>query len=895
MADEDSLKQEREEISANASEISSKEHQSSGDKKHHLTGMYQSWFLDYASYVILERAVPHIEDGLKPVQRRILHSMNELEDGRYNKVANVVGNTMKYHPHGDASIGDALVQLGQKELLIDCQGNWGNILTGDGAAAPRYIEARLSPFALEILFNPKITEWKPSYDGRNNEPVTLPVKFPLLLAQGVEGIAVGLSSKILPHNFNELLDASVAYLQGEEFELYPDFQTGGFIDVSRYNDGERGGAVRVRAKIDKIDNKTLAITEIPFGKTTTTLIESILKAQEKGKIKIRKVDDNTAQRAEILVHLQPGTSSDKTIDALYAFTDCEVSISPNCCVICDRKPQFLTVSELLRRSADSTVELFRKELTIKRGEISERLHFASLERIFIEERIYKDKGFEQSRNMDEAVKHIDGRLEPFKKDFIRDITRDDILHLMEIKMGRILKFNSDKADEQIAAYKEAIAKIDYNLAHIIEYTIDWFVHLKEKYGAGYPRKTEIRGFDTIVATKVVEANEKLYINREEGFIGTSLKKDEYVCSCSDIDDIIIFYKDGKYKIVKVADKMFVGKNILYLNVFKKNDTRTIYNVIYRDGRDGLQYIKRFAVTGVSRDKEYDLTQGKPGSRITWFSANSNGEAEVLKITFKPKPRMKALFMEKSFSEIAIKGRQSMGNIVTKNEIHRISLKEKGESTLGGLKVWFDRDVLRLNYDGRGEYIGEFAGGDSILVVLKNGDFYTSNFDVTNHYENDILIFEKYEEGKVWTAVLNDASQQGYPYIKRFQMENSRKKQNFLGENPDSSLILLTDEPYARIGVTFGGGDSFREALEIEAEEFIGVKSFKAKGKRLTTFEVEEIKELDPIRQPEPEEEVEQDIEKVKAPFVDIVEEADNENDSTAEEPTPDENGQMHLF
>ena len=895
MADEDSLKQEREEISANASEISSKEHQSSGDKKHHLTGMYQSWFLDYASYVILERAVPHIEDGLKPVQRRILHSMNELEDGRYNKVANVVGNTMKYHPHGDASIGDALVQLGQKELLIDCQGNWGNILTGDGAAAPRYIEARLSPFALEILFNPKITEWKPSYDGRNNEPVTLPVKFPLLLAQGVEGIAVGLSSKILPHNFNELLDASVAYLQGEEFELYPDFQTGGFIDVSRYNDGERGGAVRVRAKIDKIDNKTLAITEIPFGKTTTTLIESILKAQVKGKIKIPKVDDNTAQRAEILVHLQPGTSSDKTIDALYAFTDCEVSISPNCCVICDRKPQFLTVSELLRRSADSTVELFRKELTIKRGEISERLHFASLERIFIEERIYKDKGFEQSRNMDEAVKHIDGRLEPFKKDFIRDITRDDILHLMEIKMGRILKFNSDKADEQIAAYKEAIAKIDYNLAHIIEYTIDWFVHLKEKYGAGYPRKTEIRGFDTIVATKVVEANEKLYINREEGFIGTSLKKDEYVCNCSDIDDIIIFYKDGKYKIVKVADKMFVGKNILYLNVFKKNDTRTIYNVIYRDGRDGLQYIKRFAVTGVSRDKEYDLTQGKPGSRITWFSANSNGEAEVLKITFKPKPRMKALFMEKSFSEIAIKGRQSMGNIVTKNEIHRISLKEKGESTLGGLKVWFDRDVLRLNYDGRGEYIGEFAGGDSILVVLKNGDFYTSNFDVTNHYENDILIFEKYEEGKVWTAVLNDASQQGYPYIKRFQMENSRKKQNFLGENPDSSLILLTDEPYARIGVTFGGGDSFREALEIEAEEFIGVKSFKAKGKRLTTFEVEEIKELDPIRQPEPEEEVEQDIEKVKAPFVDIVEEADNENDSTAEEPTPDENGQMHLF
>lgn len=893
MADEESLKQENEEVLTNNSETSHKEHSSSGDKKHHLTGMYQSWFLDYASYVILERAVPHIEDGLKPVQRRILHSMNELEDGRYNKVANVVGNTMKYHPHGDASIGDALVQLGQKELLIDCQGNWGNILTGDGAAAPRYIEARLSPFALEILFNPKITEWKPSYDGRNNEPVTLPVKFPLLLAQGVEGIAVGLSSKILPHNFNELLDASVAYLKGEEFELYPDFQTGGFVDVSRYNDGERGGAVRVRAKIEKIDNKTLAITEIPFSKTTSTLIESILKAQEKGKIKIRKVDDNTAQRAEILVHLQPGTSSDKTIDALYAFTDCEVSISPNCCVICDRKPQFLSVSELLRRSADATVELFKRELTIKRNEISERLHFASLERIFIEERIYKDKGFEQSSNMDEAVKHIDGRLEPFKKNFIREINRDDILRLMEIKMGRILKFNSIKADEQIAAYKDAIAKIDYNLAHIVEYTIDWFIHLKDKYGADYPRKTEIRGFDTIVATKVVEANEKLYINREEGFIGTSLKKDEYVCNCSDIDDIIIFYKDGKYKIVKVADKMFVGKNILYLNVFKKNDTRTIYNVIYRDGRDGLQYMKRFAVTGVSRDKEYDLTQGKPGSRITWFSANSNGEAEVLKITFKPKPRMKALFMEKSFSEIAIKGRQSMGNIVTKNEIHRISLKEKGESTLGGLKVWFDRDVLRLNYDGRGEYIGEFAGSDSILVVLKNGDFYTSNFDVTNHYESDILVFEKYEEGKVWTAVLNDASQQGYPYVKRFQMENSRKKQNFLGENPESTLIFLSDKPYARVGVIFGGGDSFREPMEIEAEEFIGVKSFKAKGKRLTTFEVEEIKELEPIRQPQEEEPQEEETVKPKAPFVEI--EEGGEEDDNRETPTTDENGQMHLF
>ena len=828
-----------------------------GDKpdfKYQLTGMYQSWFLDYASYVILERAVPHLEDGLKPVQRRILHSMKRLDDGRYNKVANIVGHTMQFHPHGDASIGDALVQLGQKDLLIDCQGNWGNILTGDSAAAPRYIEARLSKFALDVVFNPKTTQWKPSYDGRNKEPITLPVKFPLLLAQGVEGIAVGLSSKILPHNFNEILDAAISYLRNEPFELFPDFQTGGFIDVTRYNDGERGGSVKVRAKVEKRDNRTLAITEIPYGKTTSTLIDSILKALEKGKIKIRKVDDNTAQHAEILVHLIPGTSSDKAIDALYALTDCEVSISPNCCVICDSKPHFLTVSDVLRRSVDNTVRLLGEELSIQKHELEETLHFASLEKIFIEERIYKDKAFEDSSSMDIAVAHIDKRIEPFKPSFVREVTREDILKLMEIKMGRILKFNSEKAEEQIAAIKTDIEEIENHLAHIVDYTIRWYEALKSKYGKNYPRRTVIRSFDTIEATKVVEANEKLYINREEGFMGTGLKKDEFICNCSDIDDIIIFYKDGKYKVVRVSEKMFIGKNVLYINVFKKNDTRTIYNVIYRDGKDGLHYIKRFAVTGVTRDKEYDLTQGKPGSRVVWFTANPNGEAEILKITFKPKPRLKCLFIDKDFSDIAIKGRQSMGNIVTKNEIHKISLKEKGGSTLGGRQVWFDRDILRLNYDGRGEYLGEFHGNDQILVIMKNGDFCTTSFDATNHYEADIMIIEKYDSGKTWTAALNDADQ-GYPYLKRFKLEPTQRKQNFLGENPKSSLILLTDESFPRFEVVFGGNDAFRDPLIIDAEEFIGVKSFKAKGKRISTYTVETINELEPLRKEIPQPEV----------------------------------------
>ncbi len=813
---------------------------------HHLSGMYQNWFLDYASYVILERAVPHIEDGLKPVQRRILHSMKRMDDGRYNKVANIVGHTMQFHPHGDASIGDALVQLGQKDLLVDCQGNWGNILTGDRAAAPRYIEARLSKFALDVVFNPKTTEWQLSYDGRNKEPITLPAKFPLLLAQGAEGIAVGLSSKILPHNFNEICDAAVSCLHDEPFMLYPDFPTGGSIDVSKYNDGQRGGVLKVRAKIEKLDSKTLVIREIPYGKTTSTLIDSILKAIEKGKIKARKVDDNTAAQVEIQVHLAPGVSSDKTIDALYAFSDCEINISPNCCVIEDDKPQFLSVSDVLRYSVNHTMDLLRKELEIRKRELLEQLHFASLEKIFIEERIYKDRKFELAPDMDAACAHIDERLTPFYPQFIREVTKDDILRLMDIKMARILKFNKDKADELMAKIKAEVEEIDYKLAHMVDVTADWFTFLKQKYGAAHPRLTEIKNFDTIEATKVVEANEKLYINRNDGFIGTGLKKDEFVCNCSDIDDIIIFYKDGKYKVVKVADKIFVGKNILHVSVFKKNDKRTIYNVVYRDGKLGKYYMKRFNVTSVTRDREYDLTMGTPGSRVVYFTANPNGEAEVIKVTLDPAPRLKNIFKEKDFSEVAIKGRSARGVVMTRFNVHRISLKSHGHSTLGGRKVWFDPDVKRLNYDDHGRLLGEFNEGDSILVVLEGGDFYLSNFDVNNHYEDNIRIIEKYDEHKVWTAVLYDADQQGYPYIKRFMLEGSKRKQNYIGENPNSRLVFLTDEPYPRFRITFGGNDSFRDPMEVDAAEFIAVKGFKAKGKRLTTWTVDKIEQLEPL-------------------------------------------------
>lgn len=866
----------------------------------HLSGMYKNWFLDYASYVILERAVPHIEDGLKPVQRRILHSMKRMDDGRYNKVANIVGHTMQFHPHGDASIGDALVQMGQKDLLIDTQGNWGNILTGDRAAAPRYIESRLSKFALETVFNPKTTEWQLSYDGRNKEPITLPVKFPLLLAQGAEGIAVGLSSKILPHNLNEICDAAIKYLKGKEFHLYPDFPTGGSIDVSKYNDGQRGGSLKVRAKIEKIDNKTLVIREIPFSKTASTLQDSITKAVEKGKLKIRKVEDMTASEVEIQLHLTPGTSSDKTMDALYAFTDCEINISPNCCVIADQKPQFLTISDVLRHSAEHTKALLQRELEIRKGELEEQLFFNSLERIFIEERIYKERKFETSKNMDEVVAFVDSKLEPYKKTFIREVTRDDILRLLEIKMQRILKFNKDKADELIQKIKAEIADIEKDLNEMVRVTIEWFKHLKDKYGKNFPRRTEIKSFDTIIAAKVVDANEKLYIDRKGGFIGTGLKKAEFIQNCSDLDDVIIFYKDGKYKVIRIADKIFVGKNILHVQVFKKNDKRTIYNTVYRDGADGIYYIKRFNVTSITRDKDYDLTQGTPGSKVIYFTANPNGEAEVIKVTLDPSPckKRKNIFLERNFSDIMIKGKTAKGNILTKENIHRISLKSHGHSTLGGRKVWFDPDVNRINYEEQGELLGEFNDNDSILVVLDDGNFYITNFDSSNHYEENILRLEKFDADKPWTAVVYDADNQGYPYLKRFQMEATKRHQNFIGENPSSKLVLLTDQTYPRIEVTYGGADAGRGKEEIDAEDFVGVKGFKAKGKRISTFKIAKITELEPLRFPEPEE-VEEDTDEEETPDAQPKTEEENNLDPDAgksKQQVIDEiNGQLNLF
>ncbi len=812
----------------------------------YLSSMYQNWFLDYASYVILERAVPYVNDGLKPVQRRILHAMRQMDDGRYTKVANIIGQTMMYHPHGDASIGDALVQLGQKDLLIDAQGNWGNILTGDGAAAPRYIEARLSKFALEVVFNPKTTKWQLSYDSRNREPVTLPVKFPLLLAQGVEGIAVGLASKILPHNFIELLDACIAYLNHEDFELYPDFLTGGYIDIVKYNDGLRGGAVKIRAKIEKLDNKTLVITEIPFGRTTSSLIESIVKANEKGKIKVRKIDDNTAANVEILIHLMPGISSDKTIDALYAFTDCEVSISPNACIVEDDKPKFINVTEILKRSVDKTVELLKLELEIQKGELEEQWHFASLEQIFIDERIYKDKAFEDSANIDQAVSHIDKRLEPWKPKFRREIVREDILKLLEIRMGRILKFNTDKATEIINGIENSIAEVEANIQNLIPYTIAWYEHLKAKYSKGRARKTEIRSFENIEAAKVIVANEKLYIDREEGFVGTGLKKAEYLCDCSEIDDIIVFRRDGTYFVSKVSEKAFIGKNVIHVAIFDKNDNRTIYNLVYRDGKAGSTYMKRFSVTGVTRDKEYNMTMGTDGSRIHYFSANPNGEAEVLRITFKPKPKLKKLVDEIDMAQLAIKGRQSMGNLVTKNEVHKVTLKEKGISTLGGRKIWFDEDVLRLNADGRGKYLGEFIGDEKILAVDKDGGYQIYSYDLENHFEKNILLIEKFRPEKIATVVYFDA-EQNYYYVKRFNLEsNGGKPCSFIGEHPGNKLISITWVSYPRLELEFAGDKNNRENEIIDIADFIGVKSYKAKGKRLSSFGVTKIIELEPI-------------------------------------------------
>ena len=821
--------------------------------KQHLTGMYQDWFLDYASYVILERAVPAIEDGLKPVQRRILHAMKGVDDGKYNKVANIVGQTMQYHPHGDASIGDALVQLGQKNLLIDCQGNWGNTLTGDGAAAPRYIEARLSKFALDTVFNPKTTQWMMSYDGRKKEPIHLPIKFPLLLAQGVEGIAVGLNSKILPHNFCEICDAALAYLRGDEFQLYPDFPTGGEIDVSRYNDGERGGAVRIRAKIQKSDdNKTLIITEIPFGTTTTKIIETIMRAVQKGKIKVRKVDDFTAEEARIEVQLAPGSSSDKTIDALYAFTDCEVNISPNCCVVQDKKPIFTTVSDLLRLSVEHTKSLLKWELEIAKSELEEQYFFTSLEKIFIENRIYKEKGYEEAPDKEKLIAFVDSALDPWKEKLIREVRREDIERLFEIRMIRITRFDSKKADELMRDLDKKIKATIKNLKNLTDYTIAWFDSLKTKYGHLYPRRTEVRNFANINIKTVVEANEKLYINRTDGFIGTGLKKDEFLFNCSDIDEVIIFQKDGKYKIVRVAEKVFVGTDIIHIDIYRKNDHRTIYNAIYRDGKKGIYFMKRFAVTGVARDKEYDLTQGKPGSRVMYFTANPNGEAEIIKIILKPALHIKKLEVIKDLSELAIKSRTARGNVLTKYEVKSITLKQKGHSTLGGRKVWFDPDVLRLNYDGQGMYLGEFVEEDRILVINTNGDYYLTTFELTAHFDQNIWRIEKFDRDKVWSLAMWNADL-GFYYGKRFQLDAQLKVQNMLGENNESKVVVLSDREEAQIRISFT--DETKPEMDILMSEFIDVKSPKAKGKRFSTLDIANIEDITP----EPEV-VEEDIE-----------------------------------
>lgn len=873
----------------------------------HLPGMYRTWFLEYASYVNLERAVPNLHDGFKPVQRRVLHAMKRMEDGRFNKVANIVGETMKFHPHGDASIYEALVVLGQKNLLIDCQGNWGNILTGDEAAAGRYIEARLSKFALEVVFNNKTTEWKPSYDGRNQEPIWLPSKFPLLLAQGSEGIGLGLNTKILPHNFNEIIDAAIAYLRGEEFQLFPDFPTGGLIDVSNYKDGGRGGKVKIRAKIEKRDSHSLVITEIPFGLNVSTLCDSIMDANAKGKISIKKIDDNTAANVEIVLHLEPKNSPDKTIDALYAFTECEHNYSPNCCVVHNNKPYFLTISDLLRTSTDTTKMLLEKELNIESAELQEKMLYASLERIFIEQRIYKDKEFEQARSKEEAILHIEKRLQPFVENFIRPITEEDVARLLEIKMARILRYNVDDADRLYEEWQQRLDQINYHLAHLVEYTIEWFEHLKKTYGDKYPRLTELRNFENIVAAKVVANNAKLYVNKNEGYVGLSLKKEEgveFVCDCSTIDDIIIFFRNGEYKVTKVTEKSYVGKDIIHVGVFHKNDKRTVYNVVYRDGKEGTKvtstdangnaveetctgyfYMKRFSVNSVSRDKTYNLTQGYPSSRVFYFSANANGEGEVIRVALKQtNKKLRNMTFEKDFAQLAIKGRQSRGNLLTKYPVYRILLKHRGGSTLGGTPIWFDEDVARLNMDNHGRFLGEFFNEDLILVVNSKGEFYTTNFDLTNHYDNDIVRIEKFDADKIWTAALLDADEGGFAYLKRFPLVASAKPQSYLGENEKSKQLLLTDTPFPYLQVEFGGDDAEKPAIQIDAEEFIAVKSHKAKGKRISKQEVARIIELEPLRQPEPPAE-----EPVDGESNETLDNGDNDNNNT------DETGQLSLF
>ena len=809
-----------------------------------LTGMYKNWFLDYASYVILERAVPHIADGLKPVQRRILHAMKSVDDGRYNKVANIVGQTMQYHPHGDASIKDALVQLGQKELLIDCQGNWGNVLTGDEAAAGRYIEARLSKFALDVVFNKKTTEWMRSYDGRNEEPVTLPIKFPLLLAQGSDGIAVGLASKILPHNFNELIHAAIAHLQGREFRLFPDFPTGGLADVSRYNDGLRGGAVKVRARISKIDKRTLAITEIPYTTTTESIKESIIKANDNGKIRIRRVDDNTAEKVEIIIHVANDESSDKTIDALYAFTDCEVSISPNACVIYDEKPHFLGVSEMLRRSAEHTRCLLGRELEIRLDELNEAWHAASLERIFIENKLYAL--IEGCTTREEAYKAVDAGLEPFKGRLRRAVTLEDVQRLTELKFIRISRYDSDKADNEIRQIEADIEQTQYHLAHLTEYAVAYFERIRDKYGKGKERRTELREFDCIEATKVAVTNAKLYVDRAEGFfgIGKSMKDAEFVCDCSDIDDVIVFTRDGRYVITKVSDKAFFDKNIYYIGVFKRNDERTIYNLLYRDGKNGPIMMKRCAIKGITRDKEYDITKGTPKSEILYMSVNPNGEAEVLKVYFKPRPRLKKVIVDLDFSTLAIKGRQSQGNLFSRYGIHKIVLKERGASTLGGQDIWYDEEVRRLNADGRGVLLGEFEGDDRLIVWTSKNQYYITGYELSQHFPDETVRVEKYEPDRIYALCYYDAEQKYY-YLKRFTAEASERMQFFLDEEGAAEFVAMTGAAGTKLRIAYKGAHASRPADEIDVDEFIGVKSHRAKGKRLTTYEVDSLAFIEP--------------------------------------------------
>ena len=866
-----------------------------------VSGMFKDWFLDYASYVILERAVPAIEDGFKPVQRRIMHSMKDLDDGRYNKVANIVGHTMQYHPHGDASIADAMVQIGQKDLLIDTQGNWGNILTGDSAAAARYIEARLSKFALDVVYNPKITEWQASYDGRRKEPVNLPVMFPLLLAQGGEGIAVGLSTKILPHNFIELIDASIKHLKGKKFTLYPDFPTAGIIDISNYNDGMRGGRVRVRAKISQLDKNTLVITEIPYGTNTSSLIDSILKANDKGKIKIKKIEDNTAAEVEILVHLPSGISPDKTIDALYAFTSCESSISPLGCVIEDNKPLFVGVTEMLRRSTDNTVQLLKSELEIQLGEFEEQWHFASLERIFIENRIYRD--IEEEETWEGVIQAIDKGLIPHTKHLKREVLEEDIVRLTEIRIKRISKFDIDKAQQKIDALEDQIAQVKHHLAHLIDYAIAYFERLKKDYGKGRERKTEIRTFDDVDATKVVIRNTKLYVNRAEGFVGTSLKKDEYVCDCSDIDDIIVFTKEGKMMVSKVDAKTFVGKDIIHVAVFKKKDKRTIYNMIYRDGSKGPSYVKRFAVTSITRDKEYDLTNGNKGSLVWYFSANPNGEAEMVTIYLRQVGSIKKLKWDLDFADVLIKGRASKGNKVTKHAIKKVELKEKGVSTLKPRKIWFDDTVQRLNVDERGELVGEFRGEDRILIITQSGTVKTIIPEITTHFDDDMIVMEKWIPKKPISAIYFDGEKERY-YVKRFVVENESKEERFISDHPNSQLeIVSTDwRPMAEVEFTKERGKDRKDNMEVNFEEFIAVKGITAQGNQLTKDKINQVSLLDPLPYEAPEETPAEDIE--------VVDETDvsNENKENAKaEPskksddddesskTSDGKGQITLF